>query len=667
MRTASRLASTLLVISLCILPVYPVSMALAQGIPVSSSQPAATPTAQEPFAGDSTVRETTGNDDQDAGIEADGTEESLTCGVERWAVKTGTDADSGLVSLAQVTPTIIPTLTALAAPATLPASNRVAPTETTVFQLTCTLVEFKAETDNDYHLVLSDGAGHTMIAEIPNPGCVGASSPFLSAITSARSQFDAKYTATSSFKTVNVPVQVTGVGFFDFLHGQTGVAPNGIELHPVLNIVFNPSTSADFSLSASPMSLSVAQGGTGNVTLTSSLSGSFSSAVSFSASGLPSGVTASFSPATISAPGSGSTTLTLTVSSTAATSSAPITITATGGGKTHTANVSLTVTAPGGGGSGILNGGFESGITSWTAGGVVAPTASTAVVHTGASSAYVTGGSTAGDSTLYQTVAVPTTGGTLSFWYYPISADTITYDWQEVDICNTSGTVLATPLKVCSNTKTWTNVSYNMATYAGTSVRILFKVHDDAYPGYPSSMYVDDVAISGTTPPATYTISGTVSGAATSGVTMSLTGAATATTTTGTGGTYTFSGPGQRQLHGDAEPERLHVQPHQHRGDHQQRQPYGHELHGHGGDDHLQHLGHGERRGDVRRDDDPERRGDGTTTTATGGTYTFSGTGQRQLHGDAEPERLYVQPHEYRRDDQRRQRDGELHGHGGER
>jgi len=27
---------------------------------------------------------------------------------------------------------------------------------------------------------------------------------------------------------------VTGVAFFDFLHGQTGVAPNGIELHPIL-------------------------------------------------------------------------------------------------------------------------------------------------------------------------------------------------------------------------------------------------------------------------------------------------------------------------------------------------------------------------------------------------------------------------------------------------
>lgn len=29
-------------------------------------------------------------------------------------------------------------------------------------------------------------------------------------------------------------VAVTGVGFWDEVHGQTGVAPNGIELHPVL-------------------------------------------------------------------------------------------------------------------------------------------------------------------------------------------------------------------------------------------------------------------------------------------------------------------------------------------------------------------------------------------------------------------------------------------------
>jgi hypothetical protein len=35
---------------------------------------------------------------------------------------------------------------------------------------------------------------------------------------------------------------------FDFLHGQTGVAPNGIELHPVLNIVFNPGAANPFGV-----------------------------------------------------------------------------------------------------------------------------------------------------------------------------------------------------------------------------------------------------------------------------------------------------------------------------------------------------------------------------------------------------------------------------------
>ena len=43
---------------------------------------------------------------------------------------------------------------------------------------------------------------------------------------------------TNVFQTANVPVQVTGVGFFDILHGQTGVAPNGIELHSVLDVQF---------------------------------------------------------------------------------------------------------------------------------------------------------------------------------------------------------------------------------------------------------------------------------------------------------------------------------------------------------------------------------------------------------------------------------------------
>ncbi|HET9118609.1 MAG TPA: hypothetical protein VFN75_11150 [Pseudonocardiaceae bacterium] len=164
------------------------------------------------------------------------------CGVGRWSVKTGTDADRSLINLQSTTGTTIAALTMLSAPSALSANHRVQSTETTVFRLSATLTEFKMEADSDYHLVLADGAGHTMIAEIPDPACVGSTSPLASSISKARGEFDAKYSATTSFKTVNVPVTVTGAGFFDFLHGQTGVAPNGIELHAVLDIQFGTSS-----------------------------------------------------------------------------------------------------------------------------------------------------------------------------------------------------------------------------------------------------------------------------------------------------------------------------------------------------------------------------------------------------------------------------------------
>jgi hypothetical protein len=268
------------------------------------------------------------------------------CGVERWSVKTGTDADVGLVNLNSSTNTTIAALRAPAAPNPIPANNRVSPWETTEWVLNATLTLYKLESDSDYHLVLQDANGLTMIVEIPSPSCVGAGSPFLAGITNARNEFNARFTATTSFQTANIPVQIKGVGMFDFLHGQTGVAPNGIELHPVLDVIFNPGTQTpDFALSASPTTVSVVQGGTKTTTVSTTVSGGFNSAVSLSASGLPAGVTASFSPTSIAAPGSGSSTLTFTASSTAATGTSTITINASGGGVSHSTTVSLTVSA----------------------------------------------------------------------------------------------------------------------------------------------------------------------------------------------------------------------------------------------------------------------------------------------------------------------------------
>jgi hypothetical protein len=160
------------------------------------------------------------------------------CGVERWSVKTGTDIDAALVDLTRLTPTTIETLQSLPRP-TSPLTNRRANEhEKTVFAILGTLTLYKLEEDSDYHLVVRDEANRTIITEVPCPCCVGTASPFAPAIENARAKFDARFTATGSFKTANVPVLVTGVGFFDFPHGQTGAAANNFELHPVLDIRF---------------------------------------------------------------------------------------------------------------------------------------------------------------------------------------------------------------------------------------------------------------------------------------------------------------------------------------------------------------------------------------------------------------------------------------------
>jgi hypothetical protein len=100
------------------------------------------------------------------------------------------------------------------------------------FQPSC--CDIKYEVDSDIHLVIADTGGRTMIAEMPAPQCVGSSSPFLPSIKYVRSKFTAQFHPSSSWHRVDTKVQIAGVGFFDFKHGQSGVAPNAIELHPVL-------------------------------------------------------------------------------------------------------------------------------------------------------------------------------------------------------------------------------------------------------------------------------------------------------------------------------------------------------------------------------------------------------------------------------------------------
>ncbi|MEZ0064511.1 hypothetical protein ABIA32_000499 [Streptacidiphilus sp. MAP12-20] len=399
------------------------------------------------------------------------------CGVERWAVKTGTDADVGLINLNSTTPTTIAALDALTAPSSLPAANRVQPTETTVFRLNATLVEYKLEADSDYHLVLNDGSGHTMIAEIPDPACVGSGSPLLSAITSARSAFDATYSPTGSFQTANVPITLTGVGFFDFLHGQTGVAPNGIELHAVLGVTFGSSTGGSVTL-ANPGAQTGTVGQAASLQL--SATDTAGGALTYSATGLPAGLTLDTATGLIS--GTPTTSGTATVTATATDSTGP----SAANSFTWTVNPSVS--------GGITNGGFETGdFSGWTTTGHATVTSSAA--QTGSYGAMLGSTAPSTTSTAAQTFTAPSGSTKLSFSYNVTCPDTVSYDWATATLKdNTTGTTTTVLAKTCVSSSGW--VAKTAAVTAGHSYTLTLTNQDDNYAGDPTYTYYDDIALS---------------------------------------------------------------------------------------------------------------------------------------------------------------------------
>ena len=141
------------------------------------------------------------------------------CGTERWTVKTLQDRPK----LLPVHTTTIAYLTSLPAPSLLPDTRL--PFERHIFRVRARVGLIRLGDDQDFHVVLSDAQGRTMIAESPAPGCTSG------ATANRRRQMAA---ARKAVRFCPGMATVTGVAFWDFNHGQTGVAPNAIELHPVL-------------------------------------------------------------------------------------------------------------------------------------------------------------------------------------------------------------------------------------------------------------------------------------------------------------------------------------------------------------------------------------------------------------------------------------------------
>ncbi|HEY2498559.1 MAG TPA: hypothetical protein VGK24_15970 [Candidatus Angelobacter sp.] len=298
--------------------------------------------------------------------------------------------------------------------------------------------------------------------------------------TSSSVTFTASSTATTGTSTVTIT-------------GTSGTLSHTTTISLTVTGVATP----NFSLSASPSSLTVKQGTSGSSTITETPSGGFTGSVTLSASGLPSGVTAAFG----TNPTTSTSVLTFTASSTATVGTSTVTVTGTSGTLTHTTTISLTVSSSATASNLIVNGGFETGTaTPWTLTAGVLNNSTAEPAHTGAWDAWLDGYGTTHTDSATQTVTIPSTAvsANLTFWLHIDTAETTTttaFDKLTVQVLNSSNTVLAT-LGTFSNLNKaagYQQHTFSVLNFKGQTVKIRFTGTEDT--SLQTSFVLDDIAL----------------------------------------------------------------------------------------------------------------------------------------------------------------------------
>jgi len=343
--------------------------------------------------------------------------------------------------------------------------------------------------------VTQGGSGSSTITVNPVNGFTGSVSLSASGLPSGvTASFNPASTTGSSTLTLTASSTATTGTATVTITGTSG----SLSHSTTISLTVNAAAAPNFSLSASPASLTVKQGTSGTSTITVTPSNGFTGSVSLSASGLPSGVTASFNPTSTTT----TSTLTLTASSTATTGTATVTITGTSGSLTHTTTISLTITSAAA--TQLLgNPGFENGSANtapWTLTAGVINNSSQEPPHSGQWDAWLDGFGTTHTDTATQTVTIPSTAttATLSFFLHIDTAETTTttaFDKLQVQVLNTSGTVLAT-LGTFSNLNHATGYqqhSFSVIQFKGQTVQIRFIGTEDS--SLQTSFVIDDTAL----------------------------------------------------------------------------------------------------------------------------------------------------------------------------
>ncbi|WP_262055760.1 putative Ig domain-containing protein [Streptomyces sp. STR69] len=233
-----------------------------------------------------------------------------------------------------------------------------------------------------------------------------------------------------------------------------------------------------------PGSQSTATGSTASLQI--SATDSASATLTYSASGLPTGLSISSSTGLISGTASTAGTYAVTVTATDST------------GASGSASFTWTVSTSGGGSCTstqlLGNAGFESGNTTWTASSGVITNDTGEAARTGSYKAWLDGYGSTHTDTLSQSVTVPSgcTGTTFTFYLHVDTAETSTSTAYDKLTVTAGSTTLATYSNLNAATG-YVAKSFSLSAFAGTTVTLKFSGVEDS--SLQTSFVVDDTAV----------------------------------------------------------------------------------------------------------------------------------------------------------------------------
>ncbi|WP_208611509.1 M4 family metallopeptidase [Streptomyces bungoensis] len=220
------------------------------------------------------------------------------------------------------------------------------------------------------------------------------------------------------------------------------------------------------------------------VSLQIQASSSNSGALSYSASGLPAGLSIN-----------GSTGLITGTPTTAGTYSTTVTVTDSAG-KTGTASFTWTVSSSGGGGCTssqlLANPGFESGSTGWTATSGVITTDTGEAAHSGSYKAWMDGYGSSHTDSVSQSVTIPSgCKATLTFYLHIDTAESGSTAYDKLTV--TAGSKTLATYSNANAASGYSQKSFDLSSLAGQTVTLKFNGVEDS--SLQTSFVVDDTAL----------------------------------------------------------------------------------------------------------------------------------------------------------------------------